>query len=98
MRIDILLDNQDIESLVTYQDADEWGLYLHHKSTKINYKNEPNSIFRSRDLMELPKGLITRVNVLNSNTGNIQMLLLEIDNNLVSFKAGEVYENMDGNL
>lgn len=38
------------------------------------------------------------MNVLNSKTGNIQTLLLEIDNNLVSFKAGEVYENMDGSL
>ena len=57
MRIDILLDNHDIESLVTYQDDDEWGLHLLHQSTKINYDNEPNSIFRSRDLMELPKGI-----------------------------------------
>lgn len=98
MRIDILLDNHEIESLVTYQDADEWGLYLQDQSPKINFENEPKSIFRSRDLPELPKGIITNVNVITNNTGNIHMLLLEIDNNLVSFKAGEVYENTDGSL
>jgi len=98
-RIYIELKGNDPVSLTTYQNDDGWGLYLIDgvEKTRLVSSGE-NCIFRERDIIELPKGMISSARVSCDSNGEIAELILVIGANSISFKAGEVYEELDDSL
>jgi len=95
-RVDIHLENGKTFSLMTYQDDDEFGLFINMDMPPVNIVESPESIFRYRELVELPAGLITEVSIKKNPSGNIAALDLFVNENKVSFIAAEVDLHPDG--
>ncbi|MEA2464311.1 MAG: hypothetical protein QOJ98_2058 [Acidobacteriota bacterium] len=85
-------------AIQTYQDDDEWGLFYEIPDESILLDLE-EGIFRSRDLHELPRGLITDVQIHLNDRGNISRVTLSVGNTTtILLVAGEAYEQTDGTL
>ena len=68
---------------------------MRYKKKEELPKFEESSIFRTRDLQELPSGSVNEVHVaLRDN--NIASVELLVEDKRVSLLAGEVYEQHDG--
>lgn len=89
------------KEILTYQNLwpDGWGLYLDPLYDGLpDACSEPGSIFRTRELHELPTGSIDDVRVVQDNKGDIVEVRLNVHGNCVTLWSGEVYEEIDGSL
>lgn len=88
-------------NILTYQNiwTDGWGLCI-----DVLYGGPPDefseekSIFRTRDLKELPVGKIGIVRVSRDENGDIVEVSLEVEGAWVTLWSGEIYEESNGGL
>ena len=98
-RLILLLDGEKKVSLTTYQNDTTWGLYLIEGEEKSKLPtSEINCIFRERNIEELPIGIVSHVSIENDVNDDISEVILNINNQSISFKAGEIYEEPDNSL
>lgn len=98
-RLDIHLSTGEVISIITYQNNDRWGLCRDDRLDRLKLDpSTSNSVFRVRELDELPLDEIFSVEVLVDREGDISDLRLEIGDVRVRLKTGEVYEQYDGTL
>lgn|GEM_PF-680203 len=97
--LDVELEGSKVARIVTYQDNDDFGICRRDDLGQFTLSEEidPTSIFRRRELSELPVGCIDGVNVLTSH-GVICRLELLLGRNRVTLIPGEVYEQEDCSL
>ena len=97
--LNIEFSNHSALSLATYQNDNEWGLLLTDGIQRSDLEtSETNCIYRNRVIKELPCGKISGLEVAHSETGDICKLTFNIEDQPISFRSGEIYENNDGSL
>jgi hypothetical protein len=84
-------------AISTYQDGDQWGLSLSPPDDR-SMPEQPDGIFRTRELTELPTGEVRSASIILSERGNISEVILAFDGSVVTLVSGEVYEQSDGSL
>lgn len=83
----------------TYQNDATWGLCIDSVQAIPNdWPAENGGIYRKRDLAELPRGLIKRVDPVLDASGDLVEVALRLALGTVVLRAGEVYEEGDGSL
>ena len=100
-RLDLVLSNGQVPSIVTYQNDTHWGLWRRDNLPPSELPSSASdSIYRERTSNELPLGVVLSVEVLfNENgDGDISEVQLNINGLTVSLKAAEVHEQVDGLL
>lgn len=97
-RLDLMLANGIVASIITYQSDDRWGLCRRDALPPSRLPtDEPGSIFRSRPLDELPTGEIQGVTIATKES-DIAEVKLDVEGQEVRLWAGEVYEQNDNSL
>jgi hypothetical protein len=98
-RLDLQLSNGKLSSIITYQNDDQFGLCYSEELPPLELgSTEAGSIFRNRELEELPIGKVDSVSVSFDRSGDISDVEMQIGEHRVSLKAGEFYEQWDGSL
>jgi hypothetical protein len=98
-RIDLALAGGNSAKIVTYQNDDRWGLSRRDELPPVfSRRPDETSIFRTRELSELPVGKILGVLVVTDEGEDIAEVQLSIAGHDVRMRAGEVRENNDGTL
>ena len=86
-------------TITTCQHNDQFGLSVAQDHLpEPEEHHDPCSIFRTRQLAELPTGMVSKVHVELAKDNAIATIRLEIGGDTVDLKAGEVYEEWDGSL
>jgi hypothetical protein len=88
-----LLDHRFIRITTSEQD-DEWNLQVREREAETDYAALTGTIWRQRTLGELPGGTIYAV----SWSEDLQGISLSIGDLIIHLKAGEVYEDLNGNV
>jgi hypothetical protein len=97
-RLDFVLGDSSQSSVITYQNDDHWGLFRKDSlPPALRPTNDPDSIYRWRQLDTLPTGRIRAVSV-TLNEGDIAEIKLDVEGREARVLAGEVYEQNDGSL
>jgi hypothetical protein len=90
--IHVIFDNDSVVEIGTYQDDDEFGLCSW--VTEEQLADGLDGIFRTRELAELPCGIVSNVGLGLNDRGNIADLTLTFeDGREILLVAGEVYED-----
>jgi hypothetical protein len=100
-RLDLVLSNDQVPSIVTYQNDTHWGLWRRDNQPPSELPSSAlDSLYRERILSELPLGVVVSVEVFfdENGDGDISEVQLIINGHTVSLKAAEVYEQVDGSL
>lgn len=98
-RLDLHLADGPVASIMTYQNGTRFGLCRRDGEPPTRLPvGDPGSIYRVRDLYELPPGEVTAVEVEMDQHGDIAAVFLRVGGREVSLRAGEVYEQIDGSL
>lgn len=100
-RLDLVLSNDQVRSIVTYQNNTHWGLCRRDNLPPSELRSStPDNIYRERTLSELPLGVVDSVKLFFDENGDddISEVQLIINGHTVSIKAAEVYEQVDGSL
>ncbi len=98
-RLDLLLSDGSVMSIVTYQNDVQCGLCRRDALPPLEQSSPiSGSIFRLRTLNELPHGKIASVDVLVDEIGDIAEVRFGLDDHEVLLRPGEVYEGPDGLL
>ena len=88
-----------IVQIGTYQDDDEFGLARRDGETRLAFEDpDRDSIYRTRELRELPLGEITAIVIMTDARGIISEVQLTVAGFKVQVRAGEILEDHDGSL
>jgi hypothetical protein len=83
----------------TYQNDDNWGLRCdREEAIPLDWSEEAGSIFRTRNLAELPRGLIEGIDPVLDSSGDLVEVTLRLALGTVVLRAGEVHEERGGGL
>lgn len=97
-RLDLVLSTAPVATITTYQNNDVFGIYRVDGMPPSQLPTgQPDSIFRYRDLNELPVGEITDVDVI-VNDDDIGTVRLRIQGHEILLRAAEVMEEWGGSL
>jgi hypothetical protein len=94
--LDAVLDN-GTAAVRTSQNDDLWSLSCALGARTGLTTFEPSSIFRARLLRELPVGNINDISVV-LNGENVALVEIVVEGHCISLRAGEVYEQKNGNF
>ena len=92
-------------SIRTFQHEQAWGIEVIKPIKRPAWKKENDlfvdcvevpSIYREREIAELPVGKVQSVTVKKFDSVNIAAVMFQINGCLVDILAGEVYEQADG--
>lgn len=92
--LEFFLSDGRVIRIVTSQQDDQWNLLVRERVLGDVPPILGGSIWRRRELKELPTGLIQEVDW----APDLERISLKIGDQLVHLKAGEVYEHMDGQV
>lgn len=97
-RLDAVLADGRVASIIPYQNDTRWGLCRTDSLLALQAREvEPTSVFRILTLDAVPRGVIRGVSVL-LNEGDIAEIRLDVGGREVRLWAGEVHEQADGPL
>ncbi|WP_169972925.1 hypothetical protein [Tautonia rosea] len=82
----------------TYQNDDTWGLCINGVRAIPDWPAGEGSIFRMRELAELPLGLVEGVDSVLGASGDLIEVTLRLAAGSLVLWAGEVYEEPGGGL
>lgn len=81
----------------TYESDSVWGIYLTVESEAPVVTGERGSIYRSRELPELPIGKVHDLGVMQNESGDLTCIeLLRLGGKTVSLYSGEIYAQDNG--
>lgn len=89
LSLELLLDNDESLTVVTYQDDDTWGLWT---QPPVEQSREWDGIYRARSLGDLPTGVIEKVTVFAAD-GVLVEVLLSVGSRQFLLVAGEAVED-----
>ncbi len=100
IRLDLFLDDGSVLSLLSQGDDGSGWFGIYSKNNNAEFLKpasyEMGSIYRTRDVVEFPKGEVSMVNETVDSAGNVLELSLGIGGATVRIVSGEVYEKDDG--
>ena len=81
------------------QNDDSWTIWPHLVPTHEQLTDDAGEgTFRTRPMPEFPRGKVTCFQIDTDDVSSIQEIRVTIDQREVIFRAGEVYENVDGTM
>lgn len=89
--------SEGLRRVTTYQHDHGWGLCIDLTPLPQPMSYGEGSIYRSRALVELPRGVVSGVAIERDGLAVVEVRL-RFDRLVVILQAGEVYENEDGTL
>jgi hypothetical protein len=102
LRLDAFLDCGRVLTLLSQLDdgCNFFGIYIENSLTHLleNEPHESGSIYRNREVPEIPAGRVFLTESKLDNSGNVIEISISIGNSTVRMISGEVYEGTDGSF
>ena len=102
IRLDALLDDGHVMTFLSQLDDGSGWFGIYTPSQPIGLLEtevyQPGSIYRRRDISEMPTGKISGTKDESDGSGNVLEIFLAIGNSIIRIISGEIYEKNDGSF